>query len=146
MIEFRTTIQRAGKNATGIQVPDEVVLALGAGRRPAVHVTLGSYAYRSTIASMGGRFMIPVSAEVRAAAGVEGGDEVVVALALDTEPRVVEMPADLAAALVAAPAAQAAFERLSYSHRRAHVLAIEGAKAAETRARRVAKIVADLGG
>jgi antitoxin component of MazEF toxin-antitoxin module len=146
MIEFRTTIQRAGKNATGIQVPDEVVLALGAGRRPAVHVTLGSYAYRSTIASMGGRFMIPVSAEVRAAAGVEGGDEVVVALALDTEPRVVEVPADLAAALVAAPAAQAAFERLSYSHRRAHVLAIEGAKAAETRARRVAKVVADLGG
>jgi len=145
-LAFRTTILQAGKTATGIHVPDAVVEALGAGRRPAVTVTIGAFTYRTTIASMGGRFMVPVSAAIRAAAGVEGGDEVDVTVALDTAPRVVVEPPDLAAALDASPAARAAFDRLSYSHQRAHVLAIEGAKAPETRSRRVAKAIADLGG
>ena len=144
---FRTTLELGGKTATGIAVPDEVVEALGSGRRPAVTVTLnGAYTYRSTVAVMGGRYLLPVAAEHREAAGLAAGDELDVELALDTAPREVTVPPDLAEALAADPAARAAFERLSYSHKRQHVLAIEGAKAAETRARRVAKCLEMLRG
>jgi hypothetical protein len=142
---FRATLELGGKTATGIQVPDDVVAALGAGRRPAVRVTInGGYTYRSTVAVMGGRFMIPVSAEVRAGAGVAAGDELDVALEVDTAPREVAVPADLRAALAAEPAAASAFAALSYSAQRAHVLSVEGAKTAETRARRVAKVLGVL--
>jgi uncharacterized protein YdeI (YjbR/CyaY-like superfamily) len=88
--------------------------------------------------------MVPVSAEQRAAAGVAAGDELAVTLALDTAPRTVELPADLAAALAAEPAAQAFFETLSPSLKRMHVTNVEGAKRADTRARRVEKAVALL--
>jgi hypothetical protein len=125
-------------------VPPEVVEALGSGKRPAVRVTLNGYTYRSTVAPMSGAFYLPVSAEVRAASGAAAGDEVEVNVELDTEPRTVEVPPDLAAALDATPSARAAFDVLSYSNRRRHVLAVEGAKAAETRARRVAKVVIEL--
>jgi uncharacterized protein YdeI (YjbR/CyaY-like superfamily) len=102
-------------------------------------VTVNGHTYRSTVASMGGRYLLPLSAENRSAAGVAAGDEVDVEVALDTAPRVVEAPDDLRPALDADPAAKAAWERLSYSHQRRHVLAIEGAKAAETRQRRIQK-------
>ncbi|HEU4841170.1 MAG TPA: DUF1905 domain-containing protein, partial [Ilumatobacteraceae bacterium] len=128
-MNFRTTIAQTGNN-TGILVPDEIVSALGAGKKPKVRVTLNGHTYRSSIASMGGRFLISLSAENRAKAGAAGGDEVDVEVVVDDEPRVVEPPADFAAALAAAPAAAAAFAALSYSHQRQHVLAIEGAKAA----------------
>jgi hypothetical protein len=140
-MEFRTELELHSRTATGLVVPDDVVAGLGTGKRPAVVVTLNGHRYRSTIARMGGRYLLPVSAEVRAAAGVAAGDVVDVAVEPDTEPRVVEVPADLAAALAEVPAAQAAFAALSYSHQRAHVLAVEGAKAAATRERRVAKVV-----
>ena len=143
---FRGTVELGGRTATGIEVPAEVVESLGQGKRPAVRVTLNGHTYRSTVASMGGRFMLPVSAEVRAAAGVAAGDELEVVVELDTEPRIVEVPVDLAAALAEDPVAGAAFARLSYSHQRAHVLAVEGAKKAETRARRVADAVRKLRG
>ena len=120
-------------------MPAEVVEDLGAGKRPAVRVTIGPHTYRSTIAPRGGVFMIPLSAENRAGAGVVAGDEVEVAVELDAEPREVAVPDDLAAALAADDAARAEFEALPYSHRLRHVLAIEGAKAAETRQRRVEK-------
>jgi hypothetical protein len=120
-------------------VPAEVVEDLGAGKRPAVRVTIGPHTYRSTIAPRGGVFMIPLSAENRAGAGVVAGDEVEVAVELDAEPREVAVPDDLAAARAADDAARAEFEALPYSHRLRHVLAIEGAKAAETRQRRVEK-------
>jgi hypothetical protein len=137
-MRFRTTLLLNGRTATGIRVPDDVVAALGAGKRPAVSVTLnGGYTYRSTVAVMGGEYMLPVSAEVRAGAGVAAGDELDVELVLDTAPREVDVPADLRTALDAAPAAAAAFAALSYSKQRAHVLSVEGAKTAETRARRV---------
>jgi len=145
-MEFTTTIVLGGKNATGLVVPDEVMAGLTSARKAAVAVTLNGYTYRSSVAVREGKFMIPVSAEVRDGAGVAAGDEVEVGLELDTAPRVVEVPEDLAAALAAAPAAKAAFDGLSYSRQRAHVLAVEGAKAAETRQRRVAKVVAELGG
>jgi len=94
---------------------------------------------------MEGVYLVPVSAEHRAAAGVQAGDEVLlVDLALDTAPRELVVPEDLAAALHDEPAARPAFDALSYSKRRRHVMAVEGAKAAETRARRVSKVVTDL--
>src|SRR5688572_18148212 len=96
---FRATIKRSGKTATGIEVPPDVVEALGAGKRPPVRVKLADYEYRNTVASMRGRFMLSVSAAVRESAGVAAGDEVDVELTLDTEPRVVTVPPDFAAAL-----------------------------------------------
>jgi Bacteriocin-protection, YdeI or OmpD-Associated/Domain of unknown function (DUF1905) len=141
---FRTTLRSAGKTATGIVVPPEVVSGLGAGKRPAVRVTIGSHTYRSTVAVMGGQFMIGVSADNRAKAGVAAGDELDVHLELDTEPRQVAVPKDLAKALAAEPNAKQFFERLSYSQKQWHVLSIEGAKTADTRRRRIEKSVALL--
>jgi hypothetical protein len=140
-MRFRTTILQGGKTATGIQVPDEVVEALGAGKRPAVRVTINGYTYRSTVAVVGGRYMVGVSAENRAGAGVAGGDEVDVDVELDTAPREVDVPPDLAAALAAEPEARRTFEGLSYSNRSWHVLQVTGAKTEETRQRRIARSV-----
>jgi hypothetical protein len=143
-MKFRTTIELGGKTATGMQVPPEVVESFGSGKRPKVSVTINGYTYRSTVAPMGGVFMIPVSAEVREGAGVVAGDEVEVELELDTAPREVEVPADLAEALEGDAEAKQFFESLSYSNKRWHVLQIEGAKSAETRQRRIAKSIALL--
>ncbi len=140
-MRFRTTVVQSGKTATGIRVPDEVVEALGAGRRPAVRVTINGFTYRSTVAVMGGISMIGVSAENRAGAGVAGGDEVDVDLQLDTAPRQITEPADLAAALDAQPTARRMFDNLSYSNKSWHVLQIEGARTDETRQRRIRKSV-----
>ena len=143
-MRFRTTIQQTGKNTTGIHVPEEVMAALGSGKRPAVTVTVNGYSYRSTVASMGGVFMVSLSAEHRAGAGVAGGDEVEVDLELDSAPREVTVPPDLAAALDAEPAARATFDGLSYSTRSWHVLQVTGAKTEETRQRRIARSVEAL--
>jgi hypothetical protein len=133
-------------NNTGIEVPADVVDALGAGKRPPVVVTVNGYEYRSTIASMGGRHLLPFSAERRNESGIAGGDPIDVELTVDTAPRVVEVPADLQAALAASATALGAWARLSYSHQKAHVTSVLGAKAAETRARRIAAVVAKLEG
>jgi hypothetical protein len=142
-MRFQTTLAQTGNN-TGIEVPPELVEQLGAGKRPPVLVSVNGFRYASTIASMGGRFLIPFSADKRAATGLAGGDPIDVELELDAAPRVVEPTPDLAEALAANPDAAAAWERLAPSHRKAHVTAIEGAKTAETRARRVAAAVAKL--
>lgn len=143
-MRFRTTILQGGKTATGIHVPDEIVEALGSGKRPAVKVTINGFTYRTTVAVMGGVYMVGVSAENRAGAGVAGGDEVDVDIELDTEPRVVTVPADFAAALDAEPNARRTFDGLSYSNKGWHVLQVEGAKTDETRQRRIAKSVDTL--
>jgi bacteriocin resistance YdeI/OmpD-like protein/uncharacterized protein DUF1905 len=143
-MRFRATIEPAGKTATGFQVPDDVVTALGAGRRPPVRVTIGGHTYRSTVASMGGRFMVGVSAQNRTAAAVAAGDEVDVDLELDTEPREVDVPEDLAAALDGEPEARRFFDGLSYSRKQWFVLRIEQAKKAETRRRRLDETVTML--
>jgi Bacteriocin-protection, YdeI or OmpD-Associated/Domain of unknown function (DUF1905) len=143
-MRFRATIQLGGKTATGIPVPADVVEELGKGKRPPVVVKIGDHTYRSTVAAYGDVFMVPLSAENREAAGVAAGDEIDVGIELDTEPRTVEVPADFAAALAAEPEAQRFFEGLSYSQQRWHVLSVEGAKAAETRQRRIDKSVAML--
>jgi hypothetical protein len=141
-MKFRGTLLLAGKTATGFEVPAEIVADLGSGKKPAVVVTLNDgYSYRSSVASMGGKFMLPVSAEHRAGAGIAAGDDVDVALALDTAPREVTVPDDLSAALDADPAARSFFDGLSYSNQLRHVLAIDGAKTSETRERRIAKSV-----
>jgi hypothetical protein len=143
-MRFRAAIELSGKTATGIEVPAEVVTALGQGRRPPVTATINGFTYRTSVAALGGRFLMPVSAQVRQDAGVAAGDVVDVDLELDETPRTVTVPDDLAAALAQDAAAAAAFGRLSYSHQQRHVLAIESAKAPETRQRRIAKTVADL--
>lgn len=127
-----------------MEVPAAVVEELGAGKKPPVRVTVGGHTYRSTVAVMGGRYLLPLSAEHRTAAGVAAGDDVEVDIELDTEPREVAVPEDLRVALDGDPAAREAFERLSYSHRRRHVLAVEDAKTPETRQRRVAKALETL--
>lgn len=144
-ITFRASIHAdEGKTTTGIQVPEQIIEALGAGKRPPVRVTFNGYTYRSSIAPLGGVYMISVSAEVRKNAGVSAGDEVDVTLELDTQPREVEVPPDLSEALNKDSGAKQAFEGLSYSNKRRIVLPIEDAKTPETRQRRVEKAVENL--
>lgn len=143
-MKFRATIQLNGKTATGIRVPDEVVVGLGSGKRPAVRTTINGYTYRSTVAPMGGEYMLPVSAEVRERAGVTAGDEVDVDVELDGAPREVSVPPDFAEALDGDVEAKRLFEALSYSNKRRIVLPIEEAKTPETRQRRIAKAVSTL--
>ncbi len=143
-MRFRTTILQGDKTATGIRVPDEIVEALGSGKRPAITVTINGFTYRSTIAVLGGQYMVGVSAENRAGAGVAGGDVVDVDIALDTVPREVIVPDDLAAALAAEPDARRTFDGLSNSNKGWHVLQVTGAKTDETRQRRIARSVEAL--
>ena len=141
MPTFRTTLRKAkDMNATGIEIPPEIIEGFGQGKRPKVVLTLKGHTYRSTVAVMGGRYMVGVPSEHREAAGVKGGDEIEVSLELDTAPRIVEVPKDLAAALKRAKV-QEEFDTLSYTHRKEHVRAIDEAKAPETRQRRIDRCV-----
>lgn len=141
-----TTIIKTDGNNTGLEVPPEIIAKLGSSKKPAVIVTLAGYTYRNTVAVMGGVFMISLSKANREAAGVKGGDKVEVTLELDSEPRTVTVPDDLAAALAAKPRAMAAFDALAPSKRKEFVRQVEEAKAQETRERRIAGIVAKLPG
>jgi hypothetical protein len=141
-VELRLTLEATGGNTTGFTIPPEAVEALGKGRKPPVVVTINGHTWRSTIAVMGGGYMLGVSAENRQKAAIKAGDELDVDLELDTAPRQVEVPADLQEALDREPAARSYFDGLSYSNKRRHILQIEGAKAAETRLRRIEKSVA----
>jgi hypothetical protein len=143
-MRFHAVIQLSRKTATGIPVPEDVVASLGSSKKPAVLVTIGEYSYNSTIGSMGGQFMIPLSAEHRKGAGVEAGDEVDVEIELDTKPRELIVPADFIEALEQEIEAKHFFDGLSYSNKRRFVLSIEGAKTAETRQRRIEKAVVTL--
>jgi hypothetical protein len=143
-MRFKTKIIQSGKTATGIEVPAKVVESLGTSRKPAVSVTIKGYTYRSTVAVMGGKFMVGVSAKVREASGVAGGDTVDVDMELDTAPRVLEVPADLKKALGRDKEAKQIFEGLSYSRKQRLVLPIEDAKTPETRQRRVDKAISML--
>lgn len=138
-------IQAEGKNATGISVPPEIVTALGQGKKPKVKVTVNGYTYLSTVAAYGDVFMLPLSQEHRAAAGVKAGDQIEVTLELDTAPRLVEVPPELAAALAVADLT-AKFEALSYSVRKEYARQVTEAKAAETRERRIANIIEKVKG
>jgi len=143
-MRVRLTLEGNGKTAAGFVIPSEVVEALGAGRKPPVKVTIHGHTYRSTIATRGGRYLLGVSAENRASAGVAVGDELEVELVLDNEPRVVAVPPDLARALDADEQARRFYDTLSHSQQQWYVLPIEQAAKPETRARRIEKALAML--
>jgi hypothetical protein len=130
-------------NNTGIEVPTEHVQALGAGKKPAVHVNVNGYEYTSTVAVMGGKHLIAFSSAHRAASGLKAGDPITVTLTLETAPRTVELPDDLASALEAA-GTRAKFDALAPSKRKEAVRQLEDAKTPETRTRRLQKILESL--
>src|SRR5216684_2420748 len=142
-MRFRTKILAAGKTAAGIEVPAKVVAALGSSKRPPVRATINGFTYRSTVAVMGGKFMLGVSNEVRKSAGVAAGDTVDIDLELDTAAREVPIPPDFAAALARNAKATKFFEGLSYSKKLRLVTPID-IKDAETRKRRISETVARL--
>jgi Bacteriocin-protection, YdeI or OmpD-Associated/Domain of unknown function (DUF1905) len=143
-MRFRTTLLQNSKTATGFQVPDDVMSGLAAGKAPKVLATINGHTWRTSVATVNGGPMVGVNADVRAATGVRGGDEIEVDLQLDTAPRTIDVPADLAAALDAEPAARRTFDGLSYSNQRFWVEPIVGAKSDETRQRRIEKAVSTL--
>jgi len=143
-MKFSTTLLGTGGNTAGIEVPSDVLAALGGGKRPAVQVTINGFSYRTTLGSMNGRTLIPVSAERRALSGTSAGDAIEVELALDTTPREVEVPVDLATALAQAPGATERFGKLSASNRSRLAGSVSQAKAPETRQRRIEKVLAEL--
>jgi hypothetical protein len=142
-MKFRTKILAAGKTAAGIEVPAKVVAALGSSKRPPVRATINGFTYRSTVAVMGGKFMLGISNDVRKSAGVEAGETVDVDLELDTEAREVPIPPDFAAALARDAKAKKFFDGLSYSKKLRLVIPID-IKNVETRKERIAKTVAQL--
>jgi Bacteriocin-protection, YdeI or OmpD-Associated/Domain of unknown function (DUF1905) len=145
MVKFRAVVEPP-EPMRGLEVPPEIVAALGGGARPPVTITINGHSWKSRIAIMRGRNLVGLSNANRKAAGIATGDEAEVEVELDPEPRAVVEPADFARALDADPAARAAYDRLAYSHKREHVLAIENARKPETRARRIEQAVATLRG
>ena len=142
MATFTTTLLQSGNNV-GIEVPEEVVEGFGAGKRVPVKVIVNGYTYDSTVTRMGGRFLVPLAKVHRDAAGVSGGEEHEITLEHDAAERTVEVPGDLATALADAGAREA-FDALAFSYRKEHVRAVDDAKAAATRTRRIDKIVQGL--
>jgi hypothetical protein len=140
-VTFETTLSASGNN-TGIEVPEEIVEGLGRGKRPPVIVTVNGHEYRSTVAVMGGRYLIGVSAAVRAATGLKGGDPISVNLKVADTPREVEVPSDFAAAMDEQAPAREFFDQLSNSMQRYHVDNLNAAKSPDTRQRRIDKAVA----
>ncbi len=141
-MRFEGVLFQAGNN-TGVEVPPEIIAALGGGKRPAVALTVNGYAYRSTVGAMGGKSLVPFSSEHRTASGLKGGDAITVDIELDLAPREITMPDDFARALDEA-GLRVIFDALAPSHRKEHVRAIEDAKTAETRARRIQKAIEKL--
>jgi hypothetical protein len=145
-ITFNTTIIGTPDGPAGIEVPPDVIAQLGTSKKPPVKITLAGYTYRNTVAVMDGKFMVSLSKANRNASGVKAGDTLDVTIELDTEPRTVEVPEDLAAALAAKPGAAEAYEKAAPSRKKEFVRQVEEAKSQETRERRIAKIVEQLGG
>ena len=140
-MRFSTEVELGGKTATGFQVPDDVVAALASGRRPPVRVTIGPHSYRTTVAMMGGRFMVPLSAENREAAKVAAGDRIDVDIEPDKEPRGIDVPADLAEALGEDRVVREFFDSLAHTHRKEWVRWVEEAKKPETRSARIGRTI-----
>jgi hypothetical protein len=140
-VGFDTKVKATGNN-TGIEVPDEVIERLGAGKRPAVVVNINGYEYRNTVGVMGGLYMISISAAIRKETGLKGGDAVHVTLCVAEQPREVKIPADLESALSKEPDLSQFFAKLSNSVQRYHVDNINAAKSVDTRQRRIEKAIA----
>ena len=144
MPTFTWTLESQGGNNTRFVIPEDVVLGFGRGRRVPITVAIGDYRYRTTIVSMGGRFLFGVNSRQRQDTGLAAGDVVEVTIEVDDAPREVEVPPELQAALDADPAAKAAFERLAFTHRKEHARSVADAKAPETKARRVERVLEAL--
>lgn len=143
-MKFKTTLLEAGKTATGIKVPPEIVESFKAGKKPPVRITINGYTYHNTIGVMGGVYMVGVSAEHRKGAGVKGGDQIEVTIELDTDVRVVDIPAEFQKALDKNSAAKKYFNTLSNSRKKGIVVPIKDAKTDETRDRRIEKAITQL--
>ena len=143
-MKFRSTLQLGGKTATGLEVPEEVVLSFNKGKRVPVVVTINGYTYRSTVGPYGGPYMLPVSAENRDGAGVQAGDEFEVDLEYDDAPREIEVPEDFAEAIAADGEAKTFFDSLSFSKQRWFVEGVTSAKQEKTRTARIEKFVVQL--
>ncbi|MEO6868464.1 MAG: YdeI/OmpD-associated family protein [Ginsengibacter sp.] len=146
MAKFKTTILTAGKTATGICIPDQIIESFNAGRKPPIKITLNKYTYRSTVAVMGGKYMVGVSADIREASGVKGGDTLTVEIELDTKERTVDLPEDFKRSLDKNLNAKEIFHALSYSKQKNHVTLIEQARTEETRKKRIDQFIALLTG
>jgi uncharacterized protein YdeI (YjbR/CyaY-like superfamily) len=143
-IEITTTLVARGP-AAAVVLDDRQVAAVGEGaKRFPVRVTVNGHTWRTTVARMRGEFLVGLNRDVRGAAGVEAGDRVEVTIEFDSEPREVEVPDALAAALAADAAARSAFEALSFTHRKEYARWIEEAKRPDTRERRVAQALERL--
>lgn len=143
-LRFETVLAKTGGKTTGIVVPPEIMTRLAAGARPAVVASVNGYTYRTTVGVMGGKSMLPFSAQHREASGLQGGDAIRVDLQVDRVPRTVTIPADLEEALATVPGLREAFLGQAPSSQKMDIERLGGAKAAETRARRVAAIVSRL--
>jgi hypothetical protein len=139
-VTFSTTLSAFGNN-TGIEVPADVLEQLGGGKRPAVQVDVNGYRYQVTAGVMGGKTLLPVNAAIRKETGLAGGDPITVTLTLATAPKEAAVPDDFAAAMAAAKV-RPFFDGLSNSLQRFHIDNVNGAKSADTRARRIEKSVA----
>ncbi|WP_395449901.1 DUF1905 domain-containing protein [Aminobacter sp. UC22_36] len=142
-MKFQALVIPSG-NATGVEVPDEIMQALGPKGRPPVTITINGHSWRSRVAAMRGQRLIGISAAHRAAAGISEGDIVEIDVELDVAPREVAEPADLADALNDCTQARTSFDRLPFGLRQKHVKTIEVAKSAEVRERRIGKLIAGL--
>ncbi|CRK60157.1 hypothetical protein [Alloactinosynnema sp. L-07] len=143
-MRFRAELESTGKTAAGFEVPEQVVESLGGGGHPKVSATVNGFTFRTSIAKMGGRFLLGVSAERRAAAGIEAGQVFDVDVELDTAPREIEVPDDLSAALAADAQAKDFWDTLTHSKQSWHVHQVTSAKKVETRAARVEKSITML--
>src|SRR5215472_14478892 len=140
-IHFRAVLQARGP-AAAVVLDESQVAAVGEGaKRFPVAATVNGYTWRTSVARMGGEYLVGLNRQVREAAGVQAGDEAEVSIELDQAPREVEVPEALAAALAADPQAAASFERMAFTHRKEYARWIAEAKRAETRQRRVAQAV-----
>jgi hypothetical protein len=143
-IRFVTTLVARGP-AAAVVLDEDQVAAVGEGaKRFPVRATVNGYAWRTSVMRMGGEFLVGLNREVRERAGAGTGDRVEVELALDTAPREVEVPPALATALAGDAAAQAAFDALSFTHRKEYARWVAEAKRPETRERRIAETLARL--
>ena len=143
-LKFSTTLLQAGKTATGIKIPEEIIEKLGGGKKPLVKVTINNFTYRSAVAVMGGAYMVGVNAENREGANVKGGDKINVTIELDTEERIVEVPAEFQKQLSKNAAAKKMFDTLSNSKKKALIIPIANAKTDETRNRNIEKALKSL--
>jgi antitoxin component of MazEF toxin-antitoxin module len=142
-MKFKTKIVQSGNN-TGINVPAEIIEGFNAGKKPPVKIAINKYSYQSTVAVMGGKYMVSLSKAHREAAGVNGGDAVEINVELDDAPRTVEVPADFQKVLNKNAAAKKSYEALSASKKKNMVLLITEAKTEETRFKRIEKAIASL--